>query len=306
MRPFPQPVAEFCLGDVLLRFRSPDSVSSILVREWLPDWRPPTEQPEHVLVDLRSTRSLPDQPYGTRVVDLPGLSYWRSDKGLTITGELAAGHLSAARDHIYVWWTPGSSIALHTALNRCLRPLMSLAVARHGLHPVHAGSVSVDGSAVALLGSSGAGKSTLAGRMADLGATFMSDDTSFVTAGPARLIGLRDYNRPRTEPDRDDGTEAPRLRVRRRTDNRLLPVRRVLALERGRHAKATVRPMPSEELMAWLVKSGTFGLDPRTDRERLLVLSRFASAVPALVVTLGDEHPGADTIREWMGAGTYE
>ena len=257
------------------------------------------------MVDMRSSGWLPDQATGNRVVDLPGLSYWRSDKGLTVTADLAVGQLSAARDEINVWWISGSSPALQTALNRCLRPLIALAVARHGLHPVHAASVSVGGCAVALLGASGAGKSTLAGRMTELGAAFMSDDTSFVAAGPPRMIGLRDYNRPRTAPDGEDGTEAPRLRIRRRVDDRLLPVRRLLALKQGRQATATVRPMPSEELMAWLVKSGTFGLDPGTDEERLLVLSRFASEVPALLVTLGYEHPSADTIRDWMGVGTY-
>lgn len=301
-----QPVGEFSLGDRLVRFRSSDAVSAALVREWLPGWRPPTEQPEQVLVDIATCPSVPGHHGGTPVVDLPGLRYWRSNQALTIVAEGAVGRLPVDVDRIDVWWVPGSSAAAHAALNRCLRPLMALALARHGLHPLHAASVSIDGSALALLGSSGVGKSTLAGRMADLGAAFMSDDTSFLATGPPRLVGLRDYNRPRTAPDGDDGTEAPRLRILRRSDNRLAPLRRVLALQRGPQATATVRPMPPEELMAWLVRSGTFGLDPRTDQERLVVLSRFASAVPALLVTLGDEHPGADTIRDWMGAGSYE
>lgn len=295
-------VADLQVGESRLRFRALDAASTGLLTAWMPEWRPPTDQEPAVAVDLETVDSLLQLSARSILVKLPGVQYSKSGSCLAITTEAAVGALLAGEHRIQFRWLQDNQAAAIEALNTCLYPLLSLAMARHGMHSIHAASVSIEDSAVVILGPSGAGKSTLAGLMADLGATFMSDDTSFVVKG-SKLAGIGDYNRPRTgaAPGRESDRNRPR--IHRPNDVRLLPVKCVVALRRGHHDVATTRTMPPGELMSWLLKSGTFGMDSETDVDRLGVLGSLASSVPGVVVSLGGQRPTDDMVRDWMSSG---
>lgn len=62
-----------------------------------------------------------------------------------------------------------------------LGPVFTVVLLQRGLYPLHAGSVVIDGRAVAFAAASGSGKSTLALALAERGHGFLSDDVTAIS-----------------------------------------------------------------------------------------------------------------------------
>lgn len=195
-----------------------------------------------------------------------------------------------------IWAPVGHPDACWRAIHHCLRPLWYAALARRGLHPLHASAVAAPGGAICVAGQSGAGKSTLAARLAQMGARFLSDDVCFLDEVSLEVVGLGDYSRlrPGSDPalvtlDADPNGKRPAT-IGTPTHG---PGRaRLLVLLAPVTADATTwRVARPADAMATLMTSGFLGLDPVVSARRMQTLARLVQRCPAVFVDRGSTPP---------------
>jgi hypothetical protein len=179
---------------------------------------------------------------------------------------------------------------------RCLvGQVLPLAAVLQGFEVFHAAAVSVDGSAVGLVGESMAGKSSVAVQLVLRGAELLADDVLALEAGGARLevhpgpgivslrhaearrLGDSDLRRLGTVVGDDD--EALRVRVPRAT--RAVPLAALYFLERGDAERTTFEPLwpPDPRLLL----GSTFNhmvVTPERLTNQLEVCTRLAHETP--------------------------
>ncbi|HXC62650.1 MAG TPA: hypothetical protein VNV63_08245, partial [Nitrospiria bacterium] len=108
---------------------------------------------------------------------IPGVSFLKSSSGSyfrVVYGDGAEFVVDRLGTEIWSIWT--GNLTLEDAFVYLLGPIMAFALRLRGLISLHASAVSIDGNAVAIVGSGGAGKSTTAGSFARMGYPVVSDD----------------------------------------------------------------------------------------------------------------------------------
>ena len=75
-----------------------------------------------------------------------------------------------------VWVSWPGDLTVDDAVTYLLGPVLGFVLRLRGLTCLHASAVTVDGKAIALLGTNGSGKSTIAAKFAELGYSVLSDD----------------------------------------------------------------------------------------------------------------------------------
>lgn len=199
----------------------------------------------------------------------------------------------------------GPPDACWMAVHHCLRPLWFFALARRGLHAVHAAGVAVGQDAALILGSSGAGKSTLAARFVGQGAALLSDDMVLLDHESLDVSGFGDPCRlrdgfgpePRIAPD-PDGKRASVVGAV--TTGPARPSL-LLFLDATETPEPISRHLPPGDVMVQLLRSGFLSVDPDSDPSRVRALARLAEHCPALEVHRGPRHPSPATVRSWLG-----
>lgn len=208
-----------------------------------------------------------------------------------------------------VWTSLEDSADAWRVMHAHFRVLWSLALARCGLHAMHASGVVVDDGAVVIFGRSGAGKSTLAARMALAGGCFLSDDTIYAVENTGEVAGMGDTCRLR-----DSMLEGPawvgldpdgKHAVRPGTATVAVARPRILLfLDPSPAPQVECRPLCPGEAMVELIRSGLFHLDPATAEVRMRTLGRLAEECPSFRVSRGPEPPSVGMLETWMEAAT--
>ncbi len=283
------------------------------LRRWLrePDGLLPGADVELLRFDMRR-RAGPAPPAGGCAHE--GVPVWLTREGhrLRCDGPLGTGgEVDLATGTGTVWAPPGHPEACWRAIHHCLRPLWYAALARRGLHPVHASAVVGPAGAICLAGASGAGKSTLAGRLAGRGARFLSDDVCFVDETTFELYGLGDACRlrPGAEPllptlGAEPNGKRPAF-VGTPTNGPATP-RLLVLLASVAAGSSTWRAADPADAMAALVVSGFLAMDPAVDGRRLQTLGRLAERCPAIFVDRGAVPPSDDLLGTWLDGPTED
>lgn len=193
------------------------------------------------------------------------------------------------------------------------------ALAHSGILVLHAGSVSIEASAVLLVGPSGCGKSTLTASFHQAGHQLLGDDAVMVTPCGTEFFGEAVYPSLRLLPDAIRSllpdniatTAISGYSSKRRIDfpvnssspGRKLPIGAIFRLERESGAdRIDVRSLSIAETCMTLVEN-SFMLDP-TDLsragEKLLLASQIAGRVPAFALTYPRDFNRLTEVREFI------
>jgi hypothetical protein len=144
-----------------------------------------------------------------------------------------------------------------------------------GVVAVHAGAVTIDGSAVLLPGPSHAGKSTLVAELARRGCVYLSDEYALIDD-----VGLA-HPYPRAMMLRNGQAEARPVLAsewKAATGCAPAPVRLVLALEYAPGSSWSVRRVPQSEMLLMLLKNTPHSIsEPRNLAPALLLATASAA-----------------------------
>ena len=185
-----------------------------------------------------------------------------------------------------------------------LGQVLSFALLRRGIEPLHSTAVVADGGAVAFIGDCGHGKSTLGGAFLRAGATLLTDDLLVVREGPHGVLASPGPPRIKLFPDvarrlfgpRTAGTPmnpgTPKLVIpldRRHTCASPAPLRAVYVLaSRARRIPAsagiTIRRLSPRRACVELLRN-TFNVvvsEPRRLERQLTMAARLAETVPVM------------------------
>src|SRR5215469_13092785 len=144
----------------------------IFLKKWI---SVPTISPESVEILYSSPENAaPGQP-NLRMGVLPGGHYF----GFFYRDEV---RFAVERQGREVWCDWPENYTLEDACTYLLGPVLGFVLRLRGVTCLHASAVSVDGRAIALVGSPGAGKSTIAAALAQCGFSVIADDVVALVA----------------------------------------------------------------------------------------------------------------------------
>lgn len=304
------PVGCVCVSGVVLRMWA-DETMAVAVRRWLPrlsDSRQAAserDQPEWTVL-LRDAEPPLLEVRGAHEVAHPHGRVLLRDGTLTFVADGHAARAQLDTRTLTVWSGAASAAdpaaAAWTGLLRALRPTLHWALARSGLHPLHAGAVNWHGSGVVVLGRSGAGKSTLVTRLGRLGAVVLSDDVIYLREPDARCFAMGEVARLRSPtgqvpgPDPDGRTSVPLATPEARGTS----VARMLVVGHPDDGGGQVRDLAVPELVRLLRRSALSAFDRALHPGLFATHAYLAATTPATLVPRGSRPPTDDELERWV------
>lgn len=285
------------VGGVVSHLHTDEPAFDAALDLWLrPD--PIDEQPGRLAIELAiGPPTLPARP-ATREHGL--IRLWHDGSRIVVSDGVSFGWLDPDVGAITLHAPDASVDACWMALHRCLRPLLGVALAQLGRFGVHAGAVGIDDHAVVILGASGAGKSTLTSHLADAGATFLADDSIYVSTPPLTVAGWPERTRLRCSHDHAPGLpDGKAAHSPGTSDSAPHPPRLLLVLAAHPDQGEPTTTMPPADVMAYLLQASTFALDPTIEPARLAALAALAT-VPALALPPRPRLPTLQEVAEWI------
>jgi hypothetical protein len=262
---------------------------------------PPVHANERVLVEYACGGET-GQRCGSR------LSMWDDLTGNHVSlyyfgeGDEVVFRINPARDHIRVYWTDAAVAAdVETLLSG---PVLAALLRLRGLHCLHASAITLNGWALAIVGSSGAGKSTTAAALTAHGFSVLSDDVgllredhgafSVVPAEPrlrlwpdaARAANLADADAPRVLSGSPKRFAAVPVRGRGRARSRYgspVPLAAIYLLDRDAASDAAIRIEPIRGAAAIVALTSQLYAGLLSDEARageFAFIGRLAATVP--------------------------
>lgn len=287
----------FGVGSVLGQIDCDDAFDAAVTDYLRRSDRTTTAGHPHIGIEFRAQPHDADPP-GRLHIDMGRVKVFVDDgRAFVLVVDLAAGSFDLDTCHGVVHCADTRPDRAWEAVHRVIRPLLGLGLARHGLHALHAGAVGLDGAAALLIGPSGSGKSTATLRLTQAGARFIADDTCYVDS-TLQVHGLAD--RSRVDPGGPvevSGIDEPDGKIATRTgrfDPGPTPVGAIVALREPTGA------LDASSIMNSLLRTGTFGIDPPSDAQRLPTLSRLAETAPGAAVGPRPNSLSLDALRSML------